>query len=305
MTSQPTEIEGLAVIVVHHRSTLTVQDTVLDLLSAGLQPPQIHVVDNSEDEETSRELQAGLPGGVCMSTVPNLGYANAVNVGVDHLSVIASSATSILVVTHDVRLAPGALEKMLYALVRDTGVAAVGPLIVNGHRKSRVWSAGGRSTKLLHLPRHTFAGQNADTVPPETVNVDWLDGSVVLYRASVLRGQRILEEFFLYVEEYEYHTRLRSMGFEIVCAREARASQTSNGAPPFLKARNLQIFEYLHGGLLAATLGVPFEVFREVLRVLLRRQRLSYVVQMFAGWRSAVRSRSERGDVRAFSSDLS
>ena len=167
-------------IVVHHRSTLTVQDTVLDLLSAGLQPPQIHVVDNSEDEETSRELQAGLPGGVCMSTVPNLGYANAVNVGVDHLSVIASSATSILVVTHDVRLAPGALEKMLYALVRDTGVAAVGPLIVNGHRKSRVWSAGGRSTKLLHLPRHTFAGQNADTVPPETVNVDWLDGSVVL-----------------------------------------------------------------------------------------------------------------------------
>jgi GT2 family glycosyltransferase len=284
---QPTPLDTLAVVVVHHRSTRSLSNTLADLLRAGVKPRQIQVVDNSEDAQVARELEDRLPAGVRVSFVANRGYANAVNLGVGLQG--EASTTSILVLTHDVRLDAQAIPQMLAALDADPLVAAAGPLLSNGDRKGIVWSAGGYSTRTLRLPRHIYAGSSVDDVPKGVATVDWLDGSAVLYRSDLLRSQPLREEFFLYVEEYEYHTRLRSMGFQIACVRDANASQTSKGAPPYLKARNLQTFERLHGGVIGAALGVPFEICRELIRVVVGRQQLPFVAQMVSGWRDGRR----------------
>jgi GT2 family glycosyltransferase len=92
------------------------------------------------------------------------------------------------------------------------------------------------------------------------------------------------EEFFLYVEEVELHTRMRKAGWRILWVPAAMATQDSAGAPPFYLARNVQWFQRLHGNRAQQMLTVPAIIARRWLRRLIRGGPANEMRGLVEGW---------------------
>ncbi|WP_460799914.1 glycosyltransferase [Nocardioides pacificus] len=232
-------IEPAAAIVVHHRSLGTLRPTLENLIANGIAARRIVVVDNSEDAVSDHDLSAALPHRVTVRRIPNRGYANAVNHGMEiaRSSFGPSDADAVLVVTHEVQLAEGSVRAMLNGLESHQDLAAVGPVLRGHlHEHAPLWSAGGRLTRVLRLPRHL------DSVPRSLRRCDWLDGAAVMYRWAAVKSAPLSESYFLYMEEVDYHRALSRAFGPVAIEPAALASQTSSGMPAYWACRNIQIF---------------------------------------------------------------
>ncbi|BBH17113.1 glycosyl transferase [Nocardioides baekrokdamisoli] len=267
-------------VVVHHRHFPDVLDTVGDILESGVLPEHLVLVDNSEDAGLASDLRRLLPSAVRLVTVPNRGYGAAVNTGTRLLMDLGLRYA--LVATHEVRFADGALDRLSRTLVERPRAAAVGPILRQGALDGPLWSAGGGFTRILGLPRHYRQSLGGAHV----VARDWLDGAAVMYRLDAY-GAGMSEAFFMYVEELEFHVRLRAGGWEVLSVPGAVASQTTNGTPAYYQARNLQMFYSRWAGWLRRTFSVPALIVRNVLSNLLRGNGIGPVRDAIRGWREA------------------
>jgi GT2 family glycosyltransferase len=283
-------------VVVHHRAFPQVLRTVADVLDDGVAPRHVVVVDNSEDDEVATRLRDALPQGVRLVVTPNAGYAAAVNTGAAHLRDLPLE--HLLVLTHDVRLRPGALRVLGADLDAHADLAVVGPLLLDADRADRVWSAGGALSPVLQRASHLAHGTSADAARPGLYLRDWLDGAALLYRASVLRADPLPEQYFLYVEELDHHVGLRRRGARVACDSRAVASQTTSGAPAYYRGRNGQLFQFRWGNPVGVVCAVPVEVAATVARVLLGRAPTADVREVLVGWADAWRLRLRGAVVR-------
>jgi GT2 family glycosyltransferase len=232
-------------IIVHHRSRLTVLATIESLQGGGIAPEQLLVVDNSEMLPNEEEaFQASLPHGINYLTMPNRGFAAAVNTGVAAIRCNADNVEYVLVATHEVILAQGALGVLVQALSEDSHRMAAGPtLLIADDLGERIWSRGGYLSQFLRLPRHRGHLELFREVETETITkCQWLDGALVLYRWSEIAANRMDESYFLYFEEVDFHLSIGARGGQVVWVPSSTTYQSSNGMPLFYLARNLQIF---------------------------------------------------------------
>lgn len=232
-------------VIIHHRNQRIVPRTVELLLAEGIVPTQLLVVDNSElpvGEEQA--LRVSLPRGVRFTTVPNRGFASAVNAGITAISTMADNVQYVLVATHEVVTERGAIIRLLQALSEDQQRMAAGPTLLVGDCSSeRIWSCGGYLSPVLRIPHHHGYLERPTVVQTEAVaERDWLDGALVLYRWSEIAAHEMDESYFLYLEEVDYHLSIRARGGHVVWVPRATTYQTSNGMPLYYLSRNLQIF---------------------------------------------------------------
>jgi GT2 family glycosyltransferase len=269
-------------IVVHHRNFPGVLDTVGDLLREGVPPEHVLIVDNSEDGFSAAAIRGHWAGAIKVLEVPNRGYGAGVNAGLGEVAALTLPFT--LVMTHEVRLGEGALCELERALSTDARAAAAGPTLISP-ATGREWSRGGKLTRLLNIPVHV--GHLAPAPQPTSgfpVTRAWLDGACVLYRSAAIWALPMSEEFFLYVEEVELHTRMRKAGWRILWVPAAMATQDSAGAPPFYLARNVQWFQRLHGNRAQQMLTVPAIIARRWLRRLIRGGPANEMRGLVEGW---------------------
>lgn len=229
---------SVGAVVVHHRRFPEVLGTVDGVVTAGVPAEAVLVVDNSEDPATAEALRAAARGWR-VHVMPNRGYGAAANAGVSMLP----DHDVVLVLTHESLVDARSLAALVGALAADPAVAAAGPglLLTDG---GRVWSRGGTLTPRLRLPRHLLA---TDPGSGPVRDVDWLDGACVAYRRSALAEHPFREDFFLYVEETELHTRLRGAGMRVVAVDAATAVQSTAGMPAYWGCRNTVLFQRTHG----------------------------------------------------------
>jgi GT2 family glycosyltransferase len=226
-----------AALVITYKARSVIADTLRSLLAQSPRPDPIVVVDNASPDGTADAVMAEFPDVDVLRVPTNRGYAAAFNLGVARVA----DADTVLVVTHDTVLAPGALEILSTTLrTAPPTVAAVGPLL--GVRRSRdlVWSAGGTLDRRKWDPGHTGSGESVsdwESRPPH--RVEWLDGACILFRNEVLAALGPMDEsYFLYYEELDYFTALNAAGYESLCAPGAVAHQQPANAPPYLMTRN-------------------------------------------------------------------
>jgi GT2 family glycosyltransferase len=229
----------IAAVVIHHRRFPEVLETLRSLVDAGVPAESVLVVDNSEDDATSRGLLSAAAGWR-VHTMPNRGYGAAANTAAGLLS----TADILLVVTHEVRIDRLSVAALARALVADQRIAAAGPGLLLTD-EGRVWSRGGVLTRWLRLPRQIVAAVGCDEGGVR--DVDWLDGACVAYRVDVLAENPFREDFFLYFEETELHTRLRNLGWRVVTVTGASATQSTHGMPAYWGCRNVVLFQRAHG----------------------------------------------------------
>jgi GT2 family glycosyltransferase len=211
-------------------------DALLDsLVAEGVPVDTILVVHN---EATPGEAAPPAPGGVeVVQTGANLGYAGGMNFGLARL--LPRGDESILLLTHDARLRPGALAALRAARARNPRFGLLGPaLVLTG--TERPFSFGGTTDR---------DGANAHVkARPATVDgifaCDWVDGG------SMLVGREVLERvgdfdagFWGYCEEADLCLRARRAGFAVGVVVDAVADQAPGaakrpGAWAYLTTRN-------------------------------------------------------------------
>ncbi|MEH0825333.1 MULTISPECIES: glycosyltransferase family 2 protein [unclassified Micromonospora] len=280
------EISTVAAIVVHHQSLSTIGNTLQDLVRAGVPRSNIVIVDNSEDAGTVAALEASAPEGALVVTVANEGYASAVNHGRRLLGERSVPPDYVLVATHEIRIDPDSVRRMVDTMSEQPSAGAVGPLLLRGESE-KVWSAGGFLTSWLMHPWHAEHGRSRSAIPANQIECDWLDGALVLYRSKVFSGMALPELYFLYFEELDFHTTLRHQGWKVVCDRRSVARQQSHGTPLGYRGRNMQIFMFRHASMIRVLVSTPTDIARHSAKALLGRARFGEVTAMVGGWLAA------------------
>jgi GT2 family glycosyltransferase len=168
----------------------------------------------------------------------NLGYGAGMNLGMTHL--LNQGMDAILLLTHECRLAPDALDALVRRLEEEPRVGAVGPLLGYRSRPTMVFSAGGEIDRRIWRPRHLHDPQLlAEWVGRPPRKAEWLDGAAVMLRSEAVREAGMLDEsYFLYFEETEYLFVMGRRGWSVECVPAAVAWQEPGTRPAYLWLRN-------------------------------------------------------------------
>ncbi|WP_461172271.1 glycosyltransferase [Arthrobacter sp. Z1-9] len=285
----------IAGIVVHHRSRETLVPTILRLISEGLEPTKLLIVDNSEDTAGDNSLKEALPLGVKVIFTPNSGYGAAVNAGVAWHKQNTPSTAYTLVSTHEALPEPSSLQKLVAVLERHERAALVGPALVTGEDSDVIWSLGGYFSRPLGLPRHFgHKAPRTELARAAPRQVEWLDGAFLLFRRTVLEAHPIDEDFFLYMEETDHQLSLRRDNWEVRLEPAAVVWQSSGGTPAFYQTRNVQLFQAKNGSRLQALVSAPYIVASAVVRDFVRGRGASNWKPLLAGWKAGWQLRAGR-----------
>jgi hypothetical protein len=165
----------------------------------------------------------------------NVGYAGGMNAGMRHH--LDAGADLVLILTGEVGLRSGAVERLLAAAERAPDFGALGPAIW-WRSQDRPFSyggvrlPGGRTDQLHELPPRVDEAGIAEC--------DWIEGAAMLLRAKALEQVGLLDErFFLYFEETELGLRLSRAGWRLgVVVDQEPGLARRPGAYAYLLTRN-------------------------------------------------------------------
>ncbi|MBZ5734934.1 glycosyltransferase [Nocardioides sp. TRM66260-LWL] len=263
---------SVAVAIIHFHHFPDVLDTIASALEQGVDPGMVCVIDNGSDDGFGAAVAGRFPGVTVVEKHENLGYAHAVNAGAAWAT--AQGAKRLLVMTHEVRLAPSALSLLTDGLARgsDRGVAATAPLVLR-RSTQEVWSAGGDlDGQLMPVARSAFRDE-----PPS-----WVDGCCFLVDLAAFRAIGGMHEgFFLYMEEIDFFLRLADSGRSVAVIPEAGAEQEPGGMSLYFSVRNRVLLARRRGRPMLAARVAAEHALKAVVEAglrkrspLLRRQRL-------------------------------
>lgn len=214
--------DGLAIIVLSYGSGGEASRLVASLLDDGIPRSIVLVIHNpaSPDEDPP-----SLPSGVEVVRAPrNLGYAGGMNLGLE--TVRSRDVDLVLLLTHDARLRPGALDALLAAAETAPEFGVLGPELVMAGTEIP-FSFGG-------ITRRNGSNAHLRERPPgagEIVECDWVDGGTMLVRAADLAAVGGFDDrLFAYFEESDLCLRIRRAGSRVGVVPAALADQEPGGA---------------------------------------------------------------------------
>lgn len=256
----------LGVVVLHYQFWPGVTRCLDSLAVQTLRPERVVVVDNASDDGSAQRIAAAYPDHDLVECASNGGYAPGMNAGLRLLMESSDPPDALMLLTHDCRLAPDALEVLATRIKKSAGVGAVGPLLAFDQAPTRAYSAGMRIERSTWTHRHIVqAGQSAveDWMGRPPHEVDWLDGAAVLLRRTAIEAVGLLDErYFLYYEDVDYSLRLASAGWLLECVPRAVVFHQAEIRSPgpvleYLAIRNnlLLVFEHASWGPRARHLG--------------------------------------------------
>jgi GT2 family glycosyltransferase len=179
-------------------------------------------VDNGSTDG-SREMVRGEFPWVRLAENPgNPGYASACNLGIWTVR-----EPYVFILNSDVEFIQGGLEELVAYLDEHPGVAALGPLVLNGDGSFQMSCR--RFPSMLENVVHGFLGelwpdnpftrsyQMKDLAREEPCEVDWVSGAAMLLRReAALDVGGFDEAYFMYVEDVDLCWRLRRAGYGVV-----------------------------------------------------------------------------------------
>lgn len=245
----PRALPQYDVVIVHYKN-----EKVYALLreladDEGPRPAQIVIADNSGDFDQQR-VGEDFPLNTKIIQLDNPGYGAAVNTAA---ASITRSSPFLLVLTHEVKVFPGAIRLLLEHAVRSKSAGIVGPVLVDNATGTTVYSAGG-SYLRGGRPKHLTALEVKSGAQPE-----YVDGAVMLIRRDVFDMVRGFDErFFLYYEDNDLCQRIKATGHAISVATSSRFGQQPGNFTTYYQMRNQIIFSRQYsdfpGTILAALL---------------------------------------------------
>ena len=193
------------------------------LLAQGVPPTSIVVVHNpAVPDQPAPRIP---PECELLRTERNLGYAGGMNLGIARQR--ERDAETLLLLTHDARLRPGALDALLEAARCHPRDGILAPALVLAETNTP-FSFGG-------ITRANGTNTHVRKPPGEVENgifsCDWVDGGAMLMRRELIdRIGGFDERFWGYCEEADLCLRARRAGFSVGVVVAALADQDPGGA---------------------------------------------------------------------------
>ena len=206
----------VAAVVVDYDAGELLGACVRSLLDDGVR--DVVVVENGEASAARRALD-GLTVPLVV-TGRNLGYGAGANRG------IAASGDSeyVLVCNPDLRVHPGAVERLTAALDAHADWAIVGPRIVDPageeypsvRRFPSMTDAAGHALLALFRPDNRFTRRYRDRVGEEVRRVDWVSGACFCARRTALEELGGFDEaYFMFAEDIDLCWRAHQAGWGV------------------------------------------------------------------------------------------
>ncbi len=190
--------------------------------------PRVTVVDNASTDGTLEAIRAQFPEVSVIENQSNLGYARAVNQGIE-----ASDTPYVLVLNPDIEVREGSIENMARFMEShaDAGIAGARLVYPDGTLQP---SCRTFYTLPVVLLRRTFLGKlfpGARAVRDHLMldwdhrtsrPVDWVIGaSMMVRREAFERVGGMDERFFLYLEDVDWCSRMQKHGYRVYYVADA------------------------------------------------------------------------------------
>lgn len=206
----------LSIIIVSFNARRDLERCLESLRAA---PPvathEIVVVDNGSTDG-SAEAAREVAGVRVIESGANLGFARANNVGIRE-----TTGTNILLLNSDTIVPAGAIDQLIAELDRDSGVAVVGPRLIDGTGCAEL------SFGQMITPWHEFRQKRRSKSPAvealtrQRQEPDWVSGACLLVRRADAEAVGGLDErYFMYTEDVDFCAAIRARGRRILFVPE-------------------------------------------------------------------------------------
>ena len=212
-----------AACIVYYQDQDSLNNLLNSLDSQTLKPKNVFVADN-QSKEAIKINAFSFPVKVIRIN-ENRGFAGGANVAITEA--MKNDFSNLMLLSQDVLLENDSAEKLIDELKNSKGI--VFPTMINRKTHS-VFSKGGKISK--------FWGSIKLATQDVPKDVDWADGSCLVFTSEVFKSVNGLnEKFFMYFEDVDFCLKVKSKGFNLTHVSTI-ASQTPNGPSPFLRSRN-------------------------------------------------------------------
>lgn len=190
---------------------------------------EIIVVDNGSDDGISNMLAERFPQVRFLQTGKNLGFAAGYNVGIKE-----AKGKYVLVLTADVSVLDGSIEKMVEFMEKNPQVGLAGPKIINPDGSYQITCRTFQTPQII-LYRRTplsylsFAKKElakhlmSDFDRLTSREVDWVMGACMIVRKSALDKVGLFDErFFFYVEDMDWCRRFWANDYKVMYIADAK-----------------------------------------------------------------------------------
>jgi N-acetylglucosaminyl-diphospho-decaprenol L-rhamnosyltransferase len=220
----------LTVVLVSYNSREVILSALAPLV--GVEGVDVIVVDNDSQDSTVSGIETEFPSVRVMKMSENLGFAKAVNLGIE-----SCGTADVMLLNPDAVVSIASVQTLVCALA-EPGSGIVAPLIEDQGTRLGILPAGRFPTiwrMLLHFSgiSRMSAGRRAlwghylfpANVTSRRLTVDWVTGACMVFSKDTwdLAG-RLNEGWFMYAEDIDFCFRVRSLGLSVRLLSDATAS---------------------------------------------------------------------------------
>lgn len=219
---------ALSVIIVNYRSA----SFIVNCLASAFKYPSAAgfewlVVDNDSKDNSEKIITDQFPAVRWINMAYNAGFARGNNEGIRHCK-----GDTILLLNPDTLIIDDAIAQSYLRLQNDHCAIAAAPQLLNADCSPQItghFFMKGGLNHLLPLPYlgkllrtlALFAGIKKTNIhqADKTESVDWINGAFLMVKKEAIEKAGLLDEdFFLYAEEIEWCSRLKTQGKLLVYA---------------------------------------------------------------------------------------
>lgn len=185
--------------------SLKVQDLAMEII----------VIDNASQDGSAEYIKENYPELTLIENKENLGFAAAVNQGIN-----ASSSEYVFLLNNDVELEPSCISNLIKCIEKDENIFAVASKMVQYNDISKMDDAGDEYT-ILGWTKKVGDGKSPDLYKAERETFSACAGAAI-YRKGILEEIGYFDEnFFAYMEDVDISYRARIQGYKCVYCPEA------------------------------------------------------------------------------------
>ena len=242
-------ISNLSTIIVNWNLKDDTIECIDSLISAGMNPEDIILVDNGSSDGSVFEFERRYANRIhLIKNQSNLGYAHAVNQGLNHA--LSTNREWFFLLNNDTLVSPDIFQEFFSTIQEHPNYLIQSPIIFYHDDPDRIWFAGTKLIPGTLLTRDPYSNREYNPELPHTYRVDFVNGCGMLVNKQVFKKVGLFDSsLIMYGEEVDFCWRASLAGFEMATSTKAhmwhKISLSAKRDLPrtrFLKIRNQIIF---------------------------------------------------------------
>lgn len=203
----------VSIVTVNYNTVEHTRNLIESIKKSAYSNYEIVVVDNASTEQGIESVLDLGERIILVKSPKNLGFSGGNNLGFDH-----TTGEFILMLNSDTLIEKETIQVLIDELEEDSSVGIVSPKIKYYHSDNLIQYAGSTDIHPLTLRnRHLGNKEIDDGRFDQKSETPFAHGAAMMFRRSLLKEAGPLPEvYFLYYEELDWSTKVKSLGYKIM-----------------------------------------------------------------------------------------